>query len=79
MMTFERVSDEPYLVKCGTVPIEECANLEKTVPQDWIVSGCDISEEMVTYLRPLVVGRAPHFEKDGVPSYLMLDKTIATL
>ncbi|MCL2884682.1 MAG: 6-phosphofructokinase [Oscillospiraceae bacterium] len=76
MATFERVSNEPYLVQYGTVPIEDCANLEKTIPADWIVDGCDVSAEMVAYLRPLVAGRAPHFEEGGVPSYLLLDKTI---
>jgi 6-phosphofructokinase 1 len=76
MMMFERISNAPYLVQCTTVPIEECANLEKTIPAEWIVGGCDVSEDMMTYLRPLVVGRAAGFEKGGVPSYLRLDKTI---
>jgi len=76
MMVFERVSNEPYLVKYDSVPIEECANLEKTVPAEWIIDGCDVSEEMKDYLRPLVVGRAPCFENSGVADYLFLDKTI---
>ena len=76
MITLERLSNEPYSVRCGTVPIECCANLEKTVPPEWIVDGCDVSGEMIEYLRPLLQGRAPHFEKDGVPSYLFLDKTL---
>jgi 6-phosphofructokinase 1 len=76
MMTFERVSETPYLTRCGTVPIEECANLEKTVPIEWITDGCDVNDEMMTYLRPLVIGRAPVFEKGGMPAYLELDKSI---
>ncbi|MCL2698468.1 MAG: 6-phosphofructokinase [Oscillospiraceae bacterium] len=76
MMTFERVSNSPYLVNYGTVAIEKCANLEKTIPTEWIIGGCDVSEEMVQYLRPLTEGRAPYFEKNGVPEYLFLDKTI---
>jgi 6-phosphofructokinase 1 len=59
MMVFERVSDSPYLVRCGSVPVEAAANLEKKVPAGWIVDGCDVSEEMLTYLRPLVAGEAP--------------------
>lgn len=76
MMTFERVSSDPYLVRYGQVAIEKCANLEKSIPLDWIVDGCDVNKNMLEYLRPLVVGRAPHFEKNGMPSYLLLDKTI---
>jgi 6-phosphofructokinase 1 len=58
------------------VEIEKCANLEKTIPPEWIIGGCDVSKELVEYLRPLTVGRAPFFEKDGMPEYLFLDKTI---
>jgi 6-phosphofructokinase 1 len=76
MMTFERVSNEPYLVRIGSVEIEKCANLEKTIPPEWIIDGCNVSREMVEYLRPLTVGRAPFFEEKGMPSYLFLDKTI---
>ncbi len=77
MMIFERVSDSPYLTRCSTVPIEECANLEKTVPSEWIIDSCDVSEDMMNYLRPLVIGHAKVYEKGGMPSYLSLDKTIA--
>lgn len=76
MMIFERISNHPYLVNYNSVPIEKCANLEKTIPADWIVDGSDVNEKMMAYLRPLVVGRAPHFEKEGMASYLLLDKTI---
>jgi len=76
MMTFERVSNSPYLVNYGSVAIEKCANLEKVIPAEWIINGCDVSSEMVEYLRPLTVGRAPFFEEKGMPSYLFLDKTI---
>ncbi|MDR2531713.1 MAG: 6-phosphofructokinase [Oscillospiraceae bacterium] len=78
MMTFERVSNAPYLVNYGSVPIEKCANLEKTIPAGWIIDGCDVSKEMVEYLRPLTTGRAPYFEKDGMPSYLFLNKEIVS-
>ena len=76
MMIFERISEEPYLIRCATVPVEECANLEKTIPPEWIIDGCDVSSELISYMRPLVTGRAADFEKDGMPLYLLLDKTI---
>jgi 6-phosphofructokinase 1 len=76
MMTLERVSNSPYLVNYGSVEIEKCANMEKTIPHEWIIDGCDVSKELVEYLRPLTAGRAPYFEKDGMPEYFFLDKTI---
>jgi 6-phosphofructokinase 1 len=76
MMTFERVSNSPYLVNYSSVAIEKCANLEKTIPKEWIIDGCDVSRELIEYLRPLTVGRAPYFEKNGMPEYLFLDKTV---
>lgn len=76
MMTLERISNNPYLVHYGQVGIEKCANLEKTVPHEWIIDGSDVSDKVLDYLRPLVVGRAPFYEKNGVPSFLLLDKTI---
>ena len=76
MLIFERVSDEPYLVRIGTVPVEECANIVKDVPREWIIDGCDVSDELIKYVRPLLSGRTPVIEKDGVPSYMVLDKTL---
>lgn len=77
MMTFERMSQTPYLVEVGSVPIEECANMEKVIPAAWLAaSGCDVNEKMMEYLRPLVVGRAPHFEKNGMPEFFELNKTL---
>jgi 6-phosphofructokinase 1 len=69
MIAIRRVSDEPYLADFISVPVEECAGKEKTVPSEWIVDGCDVNEEMIRYLRPLVAGRAEIFERDGAPDY----------
>jgi 6-phosphofructokinase 1 len=76
MLAVKRVSNDPYLVKFESVAIEDCAGLEKCVPQEWITDGCDVSPEMVDYLSPLVEGRAPAFEEDGVPSYMFINRDI---
>lgn len=79
MMAFIREGNAPYLVGCKSVPIEQCANLEKIVPAEWITDeGSNVSEEMMEYLRPLVKGRAPYFEENGMPSFFVLDKTIVS-
>ncbi len=77
MMAFNRISQSPYLVSISGVPIEKCANLEKEIPDDWMnENGCDVNENMMEYLRPLVVGRPPYFEKNGMQEFFALDKTI---
>ena len=77
MMILDRVSEAPYIVTTDTVPIEQCANLEKIIPADFIdPCGCDVTDLMMQYLRPLVVGRADCFEDCGVPQMFDLDKAI---
>jgi 6-phosphofructokinase 1 len=78
MMAFRRVSNEPYHVEIVSVSIEQCANLEKTVPQEWITGGgFDVGREMAEYLRPMLRRRAPVFETEGIPDFFALDKSIA--
>jgi 6-phosphofructokinase 1 len=78
MLAVRRVSNDPYLVKFESVAIEDCAGLEKCVPPEWIIDGCDVGPEMIEYLRPLVGGRANVFEKDGVPAYMFINRDIVT-
>ena len=73
MVTLTRISDEPYTVTYGHSPIDSIANEAKSVPQDWIVpQGNDITEEFITYLRPLIQGESTVSYENGMPSYLLL-------
>lgn len=76
MMAFERVSQDPYLVDIRKIPIEKCANVEKMVPLEWIIDGCNISDEILPYLRPLIMGTADYFEKDGLPNFFSLNRDL---
>ena len=68
-----RDSDEPYRVHYSTVDIAEVANLEKKVPDSWInAGGNDVTEEMLSYLRPLVRGEVSVLMNNGVPVHLNL-------
>ena len=68
-----RDSDEPYRVHYSTVDIAEVANLEKKVPDNWInAGGNDVTEEMLSYLRPLVRGEVSVLMNNGVPVHLNL-------
>ncbi|MEF9852694.1 MAG: 6-phosphofructokinase [Hydrogenoanaerobacterium sp.] len=80
MAVFNRVSNHPYLVNYGVSDIENVANLEKTVPREWISDdGCDVTAEMIEYLRPLVQGETKEFTKDGIPVFFAFDKTLVKL
>ena len=71
MVTLKRTADMPYHVEIGHHDIHDTANLVKSVPDNWInESGNDVTEEMLTYLSPLIIGEPEiHFE-NGFPVYL---------
>ena len=74
MVTIERVSDAPYQVKMGDAPLDKVANIEKKVPLEWINAEHNyVTEEFLTYCRPLVEGVVDVPEKDGLPDYVRLD------
>ena len=67
----KRVSDAPYKVEFTNVPASTIANNAREVPQNWINDASNnVTEDMVTYLKPLVLGEVKPVYKDGLPSYL---------
>ena len=75
MITLNRVSDVPYVCETAAYDIHAIANLEKMVPQHFITEdGCQITEEFLTYLRPLIQGELHPIFKDGLPVHLVRKK-----
>ena len=73
MAAVERISDEPYQVRFTGIPVCSVANQEKKVPEDYInAAGNDVTEKMMSYLRPLIQGEAPVIYKNGIPAHLIL-------
>ena len=71
MASVHRLSDEPYTYEICCEGLQEIANKAKTVPREWInEAGNDVTEEMLRYIRPLIVGEAGVGWKDGLPVYL---------
>ncbi|MEA3399657.1 MAG: 6-phosphofructokinase [Armatimonadota bacterium] len=59
MVTIERENDDPYEWEVGATSLMSVAGESKAVPREWInEEGNDITEEFVTYCRPLLRGRA---------------------
>ena len=60
MACIRRTSAQPYRFGIDFVDIGQIANHVKTVPDEWInEAGNDVTEEMLTYLLPLIQANCP--------------------
>jgi len=59
MITIERKNDDPYQWECAATSLMTIAGETKPVPRSMInEAGNDVTEEFVTYCKPLLMGRA---------------------
>lgn len=71
MVVLVRQSDDPY--QCGTEvkDVHKIANDEKLVPRNWLNSEGDyVTEDFITYVRPLIQGDVAPIMVDGIPRHL---------
>lgn len=74
MPTIVRVADEPYQWRIGEARLAEVANIEKTMPRDFITAdGYGITVACRRYLRPLIAGEDYPPYADGLPVYVKLN------
>ena len=73
MVIMERVSNNPYRIKYSSFNnIHDIANLEKKVPLEWIDQENNyVKDELIDYIRPLILGEVKQYYKDGVPEHLI--------
>tara|TARA_B100001027_G_scaffold70224_1_gene47887 strand:+ start:283 stop:1536 length:1254 start_codon:yes stop_codon:yes gene_type:complete len=75
MPVIKRISNTPYKWKIETAPLKNIANVEKTMPKNFISkNGFEITSSGKRYLSPLIVGEAPCFFKNGIPDVASLKK-----
>lgn len=73
MAAINRLSNNPYRVEFTSVPVQDVANHEKIVPQEWITpDGADVTEEMIEYLKPLIQGETNIKYENGIPIQIKL-------
>lgn len=75
MIAYERISDSPY--KAGFAPkdISKIANGEKTIPKSWInADENDVTDEFISYARPLILGEVTLEMENGLPKHLVLPR-----
>ena len=71
MSIIKRTSNQPYTVSYDYAKIHEIANEAKEVPVEWINASHNwVTEEMIGYLKPLVLGQAEIEYMDGLPVYV---------
>lgn len=74
MIIFTRTSNEPYNITTSTYDVNKIANIEKVIPDEWIINdGTYVSDEFIAYCRPLIIGELTPFMVDGLPRHLFLD------
>lgn len=71
MVVLERVSDDPYQSGTEVKDVHKIANDEKLVPREWVnKEGTYVTDEFVTYVRPLIQGDVSPVMVDGIPRHL---------
>jgi 6-phosphofructokinase len=72
-----RDSNHPYQWSIGEAPLEKVANVEVSMPRDYITQdGFGITQACREYLQPLIMGEDYPPYKNGLPQYIKL-KNIA--
>lgn len=71
MIVFERYSDDPYQSGTAIKDVHKIANDERLVPREWVnEEGTYVTEEFITYVRPLIQGDVAPIMVDGIPRHL---------
>lgn len=77
MPTIVRTSDNPYQWEVGEAKLDDVANVEKKMPEDYISNdGFGITDPCRRYLQPLIEGEDYPPYRNGLPDYVRL-KNIA--
>ncbi len=78
MVVLQRLSDDPY--QCGTEvkDVHKIANDEKLVPAEWVTEdGTYVTNEFISYVRPLIQGDVSPVMVDGIPRHLYTPKELS--
>lgn len=71
MTAYRRISDNPYKICIDTVDVENIANFEKKLPDEFIsASGNNVTEKFIRYVYPLIQGEPDTIFKNGLPLHI---------
>lgn len=75
MMTFRRISNNPYRVEIAPCDVRKAANKEKLFPTDWITDeGNNVTIDALNYFLPLIKGEPQLEFKNGIPIHFRLNQ-----
>ncbi len=73
MVVIKRLSDDPYQAGTEVKDVHKIANDERLVPREWITKdGTYVTNEFITYVRPLIQGDVAPIMVDGIPRHLFV-------
>ena len=77
MVVLQRLSDDPYQCTTAVKDVHKIANDEKCVPRNWLTEdGTYVTNEFITYVRPLIQGDVAPIMVDGIPRHLYPPKEL---
>ena len=71
VVCMNRISEVPYKITYDLADVHNIANVEKTVPLEWITFDY-VTEEAISYIRPLIQGELNPIINDGLPRQIKL-------
>lgn len=75
MVVLQRLSDDPYQAGTEVKDVHKIANDEKLVPREWVnAEGDYVTDEFISYVRPLIQGDVSPVMVDGIPRHLFREK-----
>ena len=75
MIIMLRTSDNPYHIIAEPCDVNKIANVEKMIPREWLSSdGTCVTQEFITYCKPLIQGEIAPKMVGGLPMHLVLKK-----
>lgn len=70
MISFKRREGNEYILDYATADVNIICNKEKAVPLEWInEDGTDVTEDFISYAKPLIQGEVAVPMEDGVPKF----------
>ncbi len=75
MMSFRRISNNPYRVEIIPADITKVANQEKKFPREWInPEGNNVTVDALNYFLPLIQGEPELEYRNGIPVHFRLNQ-----
>lgn len=77
MVGMFRENTKKYQCETQLIDLDDVANKEKPIPREWInEEGNFVTQELIDYVRPLIMGEVKIRMENGIPRYCKLNKKL---